>query len=181
MAEMKKLLKNRLFAAFCFAVIILLSVFLGGFRSVKQIEKKAYNAYYSDSGYGDASDDMRKMSRYASMLAVICEAAGSASPNFSACADEFDKTVGDPYIDADLYEDLFEDATLSYNLIINNPNAQEQHKLSAKQYYYEIDAIMRRLANNTGYNELAATYNKALQSFPVSLLLKNSKPMIVFD
>ena len=178
---MKKLMKSRLFAAICLAVIILLSVFLGGFRSVKQIEKKAYNAYYTDNGYGDAGEDMKKMSRYASMLAVICEEGESVSPNFRSCVDQFDKTVGDPYIDGDLYESLFEEATLSYNLIINNPNAQEQHKLSAKQYYYEIDAIMRRLSNNTGYNELAARYNKALHAFPVSLLLKNAEQMIVFD
>lgn len=181
MAEMKQLRKSRPFAAACLAVIILLSVFLGGLRSVKRIEKKAYNAYYSDSGYGDASEDMKKMSRYASMLAAVCEAGDSASPDFRAVADAFDKSVGEPYIDEALYDSLFEDATLSYNLLINNPLAQEQQKLSAKQYYYEIDATMRRLANNADYNGLAQKYNKALTAFPVSLLLGNASRMIVFD
>ncbi len=181
MAEMKKLSKSRPFAAVCLAVIILLSVFLGGLRSVKRVEKKAYNAYFSDYGTGDASDDMKKMSRYASMLAATCEACDSASPDFRTTADAFDKTVGEPYIDEELYESLFEDATLSYNLIVNNPLAPEQQKISAKQYYYEIDATMRRLANNSEYNAMAQKYNKAVRSFPISLLLKNARQMIVFD
>ncbi len=178
---MKQLMKSRPFAALCLAVVILLSVFLGGLRSVKRIEKKAYNAYYTDLGSGDAGEDMKKMSRYASMLAAVCEAGGSAAPDFRATADAFDKTVGEPYIDASLYESLFEDATLSYNLLINNPNAQEQEKISAKQYYYEIDATMKRLSNNTEYNGIARKYNQAIRSFPVSLLLKNADQMIVFD
>ena len=178
---MKKLRKSRPFAAVSLAVIILLSVFLGGLRSVKHLEKKAYNAYYSDTGSGDAGEDMKKMSRYASMLASLCESADSATAEFRNCADQFDKTVGEPYIDESLYESLFENATLSYNLLINNPLAKEQQKISAKQYYYEIDATMRRLSNNSEYNGMALKYNKALNAFPVSLLLKHARQMIVFD
>ena len=179
---MKQLFKNRLFAAACLAVVIIASVFLGGFRSVKKLEKKAYQAYYNDfDEYGDASADMKKMSRYASMLASVCSACGCVSPGFPEAADQFDKSVGEPYIDGKLYDTLFNEATVSYNLLINHPDAEAQHKVSAKQYYYEIDSAMRRLANNSGYNDSAQKYNKALQAFPVSLLLKKAARMIVFD
>lgn len=179
---MKQLIKNRLFAAACLVVVIIASVFLGGFRSVKRLENKAYNAYFNDFvEYGDAGEDMKKMSRYASMLASVCNSCGCISPSFSDLADQFDKSVGEPYIDGKLYDSLFNEATVSYNLLINHPDAEVQQKISAKQYYYEIDAIMRRLENNEGYNESAKKYNHALQAFPVSLLLKKASRMIVFD
>ena len=179
---MKQLGKSRPFAALCLAAVIVLSVFLGGFRSVKRIEKKAYNAYFTDyDSYGEAAADMKKMSRYASMLAAVCGTGDYVSPDFIATADRFDKSVGEPYIEAALYDSLFNEATVSYNLLINHPNAEEQQKTSAKQYYYEIDAAMRRLSKNKAYNEAAQRYNKALNAFPVSLLLKKAEKMIVFD
>ena len=179
---MKKLMNSRPFAAACLVVVIVLSVCLGGIRSVKKLEKKAYEAYYTDFAlYGEADNDIKKMSRYASMLSAVCVAADCASADFASAADAFDKAAGDPYLDQTLYNGLFDAATVSYNLLINHPDTPEQQSISAKQYYYEIDAAMRRLANNSGYNEAAARYNKALRSFPLSLLLKNADQMIVFD
>ena len=179
---MKQLMKNRLFAAACLLVVIVASVFLGGFRSVKHLEKKAYEAYFIDfQEYGDASSDMKMMSRYASMLAAVCDSCGCCSPDFLTAADTFDKSVGEPYIDGKLYDSLFNAATVSYNLLINHPNAEVQQKVSAKQYYYEIDAIMRRLSKNESYNNAALKYNKALQTFPVSLIMSKAARMIVFN
>ena len=178
---MKQLLKSRPFAAICLAAVILLSVFLGGFRSVKKLEKKAYNAYYTDFSYGDAGEDMKKMSRYATMLYAVCQACGCADEGFAEVVDRFDRSVGDPYLPEELFNSLFHTCSIAYNVLINSLDATEQQIVSAKQYYYEIDSISRRLANNSGYNEAAKKYNKALDSFPVSLFMKNADRMIVFD
>ena len=76
---MKGLKNSRPFAAICLAVVIVLSVFLGGWRSVKKLEKKAGNAYYTDyASYGCADDDVKKLNRYAGMLYSLCEACGCA-------------------------------------------------------------------------------------------------------
>lgn len=179
---MKHLMNSRPFAAVCLAVVILLSVVIGGFRSVKKLEEKAYQAYYTDFfEYGEANDDMKKMNRYSAMLLALCEACGCIDDRFASAADAFDKSVGEPYIDTALYEELFQSASLSYNILINNSSATDQQKTSAKQYYYEIDSIVKRLSNNAGYNDHAQRYNKAIASFPVSLYMKHAKNMIVFD
>ena len=174
--------KSRPVAAVCLAVVILLSVFLGGYRSVKHLEKKACDAYFNDSiRYGDASEDMKKMSRYAAMLSAVCVSCGCDSNGFAETAERFDKAVGEPYMDEALYESLFRSANLSYNLLINSAAATEQQKISAKQYFYEMDSASRRLANNEEYNDLAAQFNKASASFPVSLIWRGNGTLIVFD
>ena len=171
---MKRLKNNRTFAFICLIIIICLSVVLGGVRSVKSLEKKAYKAYYNDfTLYGEADNDMKKMSRYASMLSAVCEACGCATEDFALLADAFDKAVGTPYVEKETYDALFHAANLSYNLLINSQEASEQQKISAKQYFYEIDSSMRRLAENSAYNSLAQKYNKAVSGFPISLILES--------
>ena len=182
MIGMKHLMNSRPFAALCLAVVILLSVVIGGFRSVKKLEKKAYQAYFTDfAEYGEANDDMKKMNRYVAMLYALCEASGCADERFAKAADEFDKTVGEPYMETALYEELFQSASLSYNILINNSSATDQQKTSAKQYYYEIDSIVKRLSNNAVYNNYAIKYNKAISSYPVKLFMRHADDMIVFD
>ena len=179
---MKGLKNSRPFAAICLAVVIVLSVLLGSLRSVRRLEKKAVNAYYTDyASYGEADGDVKKLNRYANMLYSLCEACGCAVENFGATVDAFDKTAGDPYLSEDLYRSLFNLSTLSYNVLINSNRATEQQRTSAKQYLYEIESTMRRLTNNDGYNGAAKKYNAAVGSFPVRLFLKNADLMIVFD
>ena len=179
---MKGFKNSRPFAAICLAVVIALSVLLGGLRSVKRLEKKAVNAYYTDyTNYGEADEDIKKLNRYASMLYSLCEACGCAVQDFGATVDAFDKTAGDPYLSDDLYQSLFNLSTLSYNVLINSNRATEQQRTSAKQYLYEIESTIRRLDNNDGYNAAAQKYNAAIGSFPVRLFLKNADGMIVFD
>ena len=179
---MKGLKNSRPFAAFCLAVVILLSVLLGGLRSVKKLEKRAYNAYYTEyEDYGKADEDIRKLNRYAAMLYSLCLSCNCAEEEFALTVDSFDKKAGDPYLSAELYHSLFNLSSLAYNMLINSPYASDQQKTSAKQYFYEMESTMRRLSNNGGYNDAAKKYNRALQSFPMSLVMKNADLMIVFD
>ena len=179
---MKKLMNSRPFAALCLAVVIVLSVLLGGFRSVKKVQKKAYEAYYTDFFlYGEASSDMKKMSRYASKLYAVCSACGCADSEFADVVDKFDKAVGEPYLSEDLYESLFHLSSISYNLLSISDEATEQQKRSAKQYFSEMDATDKRLSRNNSYNQAAENYNKAISGFPANLFMKNAEKMIVFD
>ena len=179
---MKNLKNSRPFAALCLAVIIVLSVFLGGLRAVKKVEKKAYNAYYSyDENFGKASDDIKKLSRYASMLYAVCEAGGCAEEDFGVAVDRFDKSAGEPYVSQELYNSLYYLCSFDYNLLVNGPNVDEQLKTSAKQYYYEIEAIVKRLAKNETYNNAAKKYNSAISGYPMRLVMKHADPMVVFD
>ena len=178
---MKGLKNSRPFAAICLVAVIVLSVFGGGYRSVKKLEKKAYNAYYTDDAkYGDAEEDVKKLARYGSMLYTLCEACGCAEGELGSTVDAFDKAAGDPYLPAELYHSLFNLCTLSYNVLVNS-SVSEQQKTSAKQYVYEMESTMRRLGNNGAYNDAAKKYNAAARSFPISLIVKNADLMIVFD
>ena len=179
---MKKLMNSRPFAAICLAAVIVLSVLLGGMRSVKRVEKKAYNAYYTDYIlYGEASGDMKQMSRYAKLLYAICSACGCADVDYAEAVETFDKSVGEPYLSAELYDSLFHLSSIAYNILQTSEDATEQQKTSAKQYFYEMDSIDKRLSRNNSYNQAAEKYNKAIASFPMSLFMKNSENMIVFD
>ena len=66
-------------------------------------------------------------------------------------------------------------------MLLTSADATEQQKTSAKQYFYEMDSIDKRLSRNNSYNQAAEKYNKAIASFPMSLVMKNSDNMIVFD
>lgn len=179
---MKGLKNSRPFAAVCLAVVILLSVFLGGLRSVKHLEKKAYNAYFADDArYGEAAEDIKKLDRYASMLYSLCEACGCAEQDFGAVVDAFDKAAGDPYVSTELYKTLFNVSVLSYNVLIVSPVASDQQKTSAKQYLYEMESTVKRLENNQAYNTAAKKYNAAIGGVPIRWCLPDANPMIVFD
>ena len=179
---MKGLKNSRPFAAICLAVVIVLSVFLGGLRSVKKLEKKAGNAYYTDyAAYGKAEEDVKKLNRYAGMLYSLCLACDCSEQDFGTVVEAFDKAAGDPYLSPELYHTLFSVATLSYNVLVVSPKATDQQKTSAKQYLYEMESTISRLAKNQGYNGAAKKYNAAISGIPVRYFLPDANPMIVFD
>ncbi|MBO4770172.1 MAG: hypothetical protein J5563_05260 [Clostridia bacterium] len=167
---MKKFFKyNRPAAIIALVAIIVLSVWLGGMRSVSSLKKNVLKAYFTDySSGGCVADDMAKYLSYSQKILGIAEANGVRNEEYSSAVNSFADVCDSPFTAAPVYEKLRKSADTVYN-ILYAANLDSSVRNSLISYYYEMTSTSQRLANNSAYNKIARKYNSASVSFPASL------------
>ena len=177
---MKKILRyNRPVAVIALVVIIALSVWLGGLRSVSSLKNKVQKAYFTDySSGGCVADDMAKYLSYSQKILGIAEANGVHDEDFSSAVSAFADANDSPFTVSTVYEKLKKSADTVYNVLYAS-DLDSSVRNSLISYYYEMTSTSQRLANNTDYNKTARKYNSASVSFPAKLYC-GSEAAIVF-
>lgn len=176
---MKKFLKyNRPAAIIALVVIVVLSVWLGGMRSVSSLKKNVLKSYFTDySSGGCAADDMARYLSYSQKILGIAEANGVRNEEYSSAVNAFADACDSPFTAAPVYEKLRKSADTVYNILYAS-NLDSSVRNSLISYYYEMTSTSQRLSNNSDYNKVARKFNSASTSFPANLYGSNDTAVV---
>lgn len=167
---------NRAAAAVILAAVILLAIPLGVNRSVASLARRVERVYASGSErYGTVKTDLEKASGYAGHVYAIYAAAIGESAEFERAAAAFDEGIASPFGAASRFADLYRAASDLYYALTLDASLPEAQLNSVTAYYYELTSTQMRLAANTEYAAAAERYNRALGSFPASVLCPGSR------
>lgn len=181
---MKKFFKyNRPVAIVSLVLIIFLSIWLGGLKSVNSLKKNVIKTYsVSGSTYVCAAEDISKYISYAEQLLGIAEANGVESKDFRSSLEELKESKSSPFDSARPYEKNKSAASVVYNTLYAKLYADESGRDTLNSligFYHEMVSVTQRLSENSRYNKAAKKFNSASLSFPASLFC-GSDTAVVF-
>ncbi|MBE6562017.1 MAG: hypothetical protein E7662_12925 [Ruminococcaceae bacterium] len=178
---METLKFNRVLAITVMILVIAAAIPCGVIRSVNALERKVEKIY--DAGNernGTVRTDLTRLADYGQNLYALAEPLGCADAAFAEAVTVLRGTIGSPITDGGATTALMSAASLAYNRIMALPEITESQKNSAVLYFYEMDSTRARLQNNEQYAAAARKYNRAIESFPASLLCGGKEPAITF-
>jgi xanthine dehydrogenase molybdopterin-binding subunit B len=166
---MKRILHSRAAAILALILLIPISVVLGGRVALFRLAAKAEAAYTEDSArWGCAKSDAQKIAEYGDQLSAIT-AALTGDVSLAEKAEAARRAADASPIGQTEVVALYRAAAVAYQSLQIDPSLTDQQKRSATAYFYEMQSVMQRLANNEAYARAAARYNEACRSFPSSL------------
>lgn len=172
---MKNTLKyNRVLASAVLIAVIILSCIFGTLRTVGSYKSKVEKLYTSTKVLSDLKD----MSGYASKIVASAKTAGIDTADLEKALSDLDKNIEKPTKLGNAVTDVYTLASIAYNDTCYSGTYSDTSSLTA--YMSEIDSTMMRLKHNDEYNAAASKYNKAIGSFPASLVAIGSKNAVLF-
>ena len=168
---MKKFFKyNRVAAIGALVLIILLSVFCGVNRTVYSYKSKTENAFSSSDG--SVSSDLKKYKGYAEQFCAVAAANGCDTGELEGLVSSLDGS--DPFNGCGgILDEISRRAAIVH--------AEFEAKNTEISDFAEMSSTVMRLQNNKNYNNAAAKYNKAKNSFPANILAGKMPDAAVFD
>ena len=176
---MKKFFKyNRVAAIGALVLIILLSVFCGVNRTVYSYKSKTENAFSSSDG--SVSSDLKKYKGYAEQFCAVAAANGCDTGELEGLVTSLDGS--DPFNGCGgILDEISRRAAIVHAEFEAKNVADSQAKNTEISDFAEMSSTVMRLQNNKNYNNAAAKYNKAKNSFPANILAGKMPDAAVFD
>lgn len=176
--RMEFLKTNRPFAVFALTVIIILSFLVGMAKGVISLKNDVTEAYTDVSASEiDIKGNLSKMATSASHLLAIYKAQAGEDELYlesenalSALTDYLDS----PFHKENSAKTLAECIYSVHYTLTSNYSLNYQVENSETAYYYDFDSKMKQLSKADKYNNAAREYNKAVSTFPLSLIINDS-------
>ena len=179
---MKKFLKYNIPAAvIALLLVIALSVFGGVNRTAASLAGQISNAYLGDADrgsgrYGDVRASVEAYLDGAERLAAKIGDNGQLTETLEACG----ALRSAPFGDRNAFLALADAAGAAYHVFAGADGRDESALSGAKELYTELEALRKRLAGYTEYEEAAEQYNRTISGIPGRFLVFHRQEAVLF-
>lgn len=168
---------NRTAAVIALVILVALCIPLGTIRSVSSLAGRVEDSF-ADT---EAQSDLKKYAAHAENFIAAYEAFCGSDPALRAALSAYRAVIDTPFLMTDELETLSSlAASAYYKASLLTAEGSESLKNSLIAYYYEMQSDADRLARNTDYAKRADAYNRAISSFPASVLCPGRTPAVLF-
>lgn len=170
-----KLIRNRGFAVLVTAILIVLSVLLGGRRSLSALASDVDHAFrygVEDDGYCIASDLQKRDSAAYNLTVVARRYYESDQPEILAVEQAREALAqADSVSQMAAANRLLDEAMPPLHALLKDTKLSANDEKYPDRLYDEFCSRGRTIARD-GYNQMAEDYNRKLQKFPANLLTR---------
>ena len=179
---MKKFLKYNIPAAvIALLLVIMLSVFGGVNRTAASLAGQISSVYLGDADrgsgrYGDVRASVEAYLDGAERLAAQIGDDGRLTAALEACRE----LRSAPFGDRNAFLTLADAAGAAYHAFAGADGRDESALSGAKALYTELEALQKRLAGYTEYEEAAERYNRTISGIPGRFLVFHRQEAVLF-
>lgn len=179
---MKKFLKYNIPAAvIALLLVIALSVFGGVNRTAASLAGQITRAYLGDADrgsgrFGDVCASVKAYLDGAERLAAQIRDDGSLTAVLEASRE----LRSAPFGNRNAFLDLADAAGAAYHAFAGAAGQDENALSEAKALYTELEALKKRLAGYTEYEEAAERYNRTISGIPGRFLVLHRQEAVLF-